>query len=206
MSTGTRRRRTRAEQQAETRARLLQASAEAFAAHGFEGASIDHITELAGYSRGAFYSNFADKSELLLELSGARMEAFAAALPDILAAGEDDQIRDAARWLVGQEPPVEILLLVELARLRGERPEVAELLTGFVDRTLGFVDEVLEVAPAQPSATTEADRAARSQALLSAVLGLSLLRHVGIEVDARTVELLLAGVLHGPLLDHGDHR
>jgi AcrR family transcriptional regulator len=204
VSTDTRRRRTRAEQQAETRARLLEAGAEAFAAHGFDGASIDHITELAGYTRGAFYSNFSDKAELLLELSSARMEEFAAALPGILAVREDDQIGEAARWLVGQAPPVEVLLLVELARLRADHPEVAALLTGFVDRTLGFVDEVLEAAPAQPSPSATADRTVLPQALLSAVLGLSLLRHLGVEVDARTVELLLTGVLHSPLLD-GDH-
>jgi TetR/AcrR family transcriptional regulator, transcriptional repressor of aconitase len=206
ITTHTRRRRTRAEQQAETRARLLEAGAEAFAAHGFEGASIDHITELAGYTRGAFYSNFADKAELLLELSATRMEAFAAALPDILAAREDDQIGEAARWLVGQDPPVEVLLLVELARLRAGNPDVAELLTGFVEGSLGFVDEVLEAAPDQPAPTTEAGRTALPQALLSAVLGLSLLRHLGVDVDARTVELLLAGVLHSPLLDRDDDR
>jgi AcrR family transcriptional regulator len=206
VTTDTRRRRTRAEQQAETRARLLEAGAEAFAAHGFEGASIDHIAELAGYTRGAFYSNFADKAELLLELSAARMEAFAAALPSILAAREDDQIGEAARWLVGQAPPVEVLLLVELARLRADNPHVAELLTGFVDRTLGFVDEVLEAAPDQPSPTTAAARTALPQALLSGVLGLSLLRHLGVDVDARTVELLLAGVLRSPLLDRDDDR
>jgi TetR/AcrR family transcriptional regulator, transcriptional repressor of aconitase len=198
-----RRRRTRAEQQAETRNRLLEAAAEAFAAHGFEGASIDHITDRAGYTRGAFYSNFSDKAELLLELSTARMEDFAAVLPSILAAREDDQVAEAARWLVAQEPPVEVLLLVELARLRTENAEVAEVLDRVVAGTLGFVDEVLDAAPAQPSPTSAADEVALPQALLSAVLGLSLLRHLGVAVDARTAELLLAGVLHSPVLDDG---
>jgi AcrR family transcriptional regulator len=195
-----RRRRTRAEQQAETRTRLLEAAAEAFAAHGFDGASIDHITDLAGYTRGAFYSNFSDKAELLLELSAARMQGFAAVLPGILAAHEDAQVGEVARWLVAQPPPVEALLLVELARLRGEHPEVGALLDGFVARTLGFVDEVLDAAPDQATPASAADRTALTQALLSAVLGLSLLRHLGLEVDARTAELLLAGVLHSPVL------
>jgi AcrR family transcriptional regulator len=195
-----RRRRTRAEQQAETRTRLLEAAAEAFAARGFEGASIDHITELAGYTRGAFYSNFSDKAELLLELGSARMEDFAAVLPGILAVHGDDQIAEAARWLVAQDPPVEVLLLVELARLRVENPEVATLVDGFLSRSLGFVEQVLEAADDQPSPATGEDRAALPQALLSAVLGLSLLRHLGVEVDEHTAELLLAGVLRSPKL------
>jgi AcrR family transcriptional regulator len=199
-----RQRRTRAEQQAETRARLLEAAAEAFAAQGFEGASIDGITERAGYTRGAFYSNFSDKAELLLELSDARMASFAAVLPDILAAGQADQVREVARWLVEQPPPIETLLLVELGRLRHANAEVAALLDRLVTGSLGFVDTVLDAAPDQSPAAPGPDRTALSQALLAAVVGLSLLRHLGVEVDARTVELLLAGVLHSPVLDEGD--
>jgi AcrR family transcriptional regulator len=199
-----RQRRTRAEQQAETRARLLEAAAEAFAAQGFEGASIDGITERAGYTRGAFYSNFSDKAELLLELSDARMASFSAVLPDILAAGQADQVREVARWLVEQPPPIETLLLVELGRLRHANAEVAALLDRLVTGSLGFVDAVLDAAPDQSPAAPGPDRTALSQALLAAVVGLSLLRHLGVEVDARTVELLLAGVLHSPVLDEGD--
>jgi TetR/AcrR family transcriptional regulator, transcriptional repressor of aconitase len=199
-----RQRRTRAEQQAETRARLLEAAAEAFAAHGFEGASIDRITELAGYTRGAFYSNYSDKAELLLELSDARMASFAAILPDVLAAGQADQVREVARWLVDQPPPIETLLLVELGRLRHDHPEVAAVLDRLVSGSLGFVDAVLDAAPDQSPVAPGPDRAALSEALLAAVVGLSLLRHLGVEVAERTVELLLAGVLHSPVLDDAE--
>jgi AcrR family transcriptional regulator len=198
-----RQRRTRAEQQAETRARLLEAAAEVFAANGFDGASIDRITEQAGYTRGAFYSNYSDKAELLLELSEARMASFAAILPDILAAGQADQVREVARWLVEQPPPIETLLLVELGRMRHDHPEVAELLDRLVTRSLGFVDAMLDAAPDQSPAAPGPDRAALSQALLGAVIGLSMLRHLGVEVAPRTVELLLAGVLHSPVLESG---
>jgi AcrR family transcriptional regulator len=204
VTTPPRQRRTRAEQQAETRARLLEAAAEAFAAHGFEGASIDRITELAGYTRGAFYSNYTDKSELLLELSDARMASFAAILPDVLAAGQADQVREVARWLVDQPPPIETLLLVELGRLRHDNPEVAGVIDRLVTGTLGFVDAVLDAAPDQSPAVPGPDRAALSEALLAAVVGLSLLRHLGVEVAERTVELLLAGVLHSPVLEDAE--
>jgi AcrR family transcriptional regulator len=195
------RRRTRAQRQAETRARLVEAAAEVFAAHGFEGASIDTITERAGFTRGAFYSNFSDKAELLLELSATRMRDFALLLPEIVAVDRDQQIAEVARWLVDQEPPPEVLLLVELARLREGNDAVQPVLDHLTSSSLRFVEEVLAAAPDQPTPAGAADRAALSRALLAGVLGVQLLRHLGIEVDAHTAELLLAGALHSPVVD-----
>lgn len=62
------RRRSRAEQQAETRRRLLDGAAEVFRERGLGASSVEAITEAAGYSRGAFYSNFASKEQMFLEL------------------------------------------------------------------------------------------------------------------------------------------
>jgi AcrR family transcriptional regulator len=52
----------------QTRQRLRDAAWAMFNQEGFSGASIQRITDLAGYSRGAFYSNYSSKIELLLEL------------------------------------------------------------------------------------------------------------------------------------------
>ncbi len=51
-----------------TRAALLQAALQTFAEQGFHAASIEQICERAGYTRGAFYSNFSSKDELFLAL------------------------------------------------------------------------------------------------------------------------------------------
>jgi AcrR family transcriptional regulator len=59
---------TRAERQAETRRSLLDAAARVFIRRGFEGASIEAIAAEAGYTRGAFYSNFESKEQLFVEL------------------------------------------------------------------------------------------------------------------------------------------
>jgi AcrR family transcriptional regulator len=64
----TTRRLTRPEQQARTRAALLDAAERVFAERGFQGASVEVITESAGFSRGAFYSNFTSKEQLFAEL------------------------------------------------------------------------------------------------------------------------------------------
>ncbi len=54
-----------------TRVRLLAAAEEVFAERGFNGASVEDICEQAGFTRGAFYSNFESKDELVLELYAA---------------------------------------------------------------------------------------------------------------------------------------
>ena len=51
-----------------TKARLMRAAYEVFAEVGLDGASVEAICERAGYTRGAFYSNFSTKEELFFEL------------------------------------------------------------------------------------------------------------------------------------------
>ncbi|MFS0735249.1 helix-turn-helix domain-containing protein [Microbacterium sp. 1P10UB] len=52
-----------------TRRRLLDAAADVFAEDGLDATSVEAICERAGFTRGAFYSNFASKDELFLELA-----------------------------------------------------------------------------------------------------------------------------------------
>lgn len=53
-----------------TRQKLLDAAAQVFAEVGLDAASVEAICERAGFTRGAFYSNFETKDELFLELVG----------------------------------------------------------------------------------------------------------------------------------------
>ena len=52
----------------QTRARLLDAAHEVFAEVGMDAASVEMICERAGFTRGAFYSNFATKDDLCVEI------------------------------------------------------------------------------------------------------------------------------------------
>ncbi len=67
-----RKRLTRAEAKEQTRQRLLESAARAFADKGFGGASLEEIAESAGYSTGALYANFANKEQLFMEVVAAR--------------------------------------------------------------------------------------------------------------------------------------
>ena len=66
---------TRAERQRQTRAKLLDAAAALFVERGLQGASVEAIAERAGFTRGAFYSNFSTKEEVFTELLQDRVYA-----------------------------------------------------------------------------------------------------------------------------------
>src|SRR4051794_24088491 len=59
---------TRKEKQAETRQHLLDAAEQVFLRRGLQGSTVEEITAEAGFTRGAFYSNFNSKDELFVEL------------------------------------------------------------------------------------------------------------------------------------------
>jgi AcrR family transcriptional regulator len=83
-ATRTPRRLSREESRALTRDRLLDAAQAAFASRGFYGATLEEISESAGYSRGAVYSNFADKDELFLAVMDRRSHQEIDEIADLL--------------------------------------------------------------------------------------------------------------------------
>ncbi|MEU3986052.1 TetR/AcrR family transcriptional regulator [Streptomyces sp. NPDC026672] len=73
-----------------TRARLLDAAFTVFAAKGFGRVSIEEVCEAAGFSRGAFYSNFATLDELFFALYRQRADLIAEQVTQALALDGDD--------------------------------------------------------------------------------------------------------------------
>jgi AcrR family transcriptional regulator len=65
--------RSRAEKKLVTRSRLLDAAEKVFSTRGFADASLDEIAEIAGLTKGAVYSNFDKKLDLLLAVLDERM-------------------------------------------------------------------------------------------------------------------------------------
>ncbi|QWF37169.1 TetR family transcriptional regulator [Bordetella hinzii] len=59
---------TREQSREQTRQRLLDAAQELFLSQGYSASSVEDIAAAAGYTRGAFYSNFSSKAEMFLEL------------------------------------------------------------------------------------------------------------------------------------------
>lgn len=70
---------------AATRARLLAGAREVIAEQGVRGASVEAICDAAGFTRGAFYSNFGDRDELVLALIADDHETTLASVGAVLA-------------------------------------------------------------------------------------------------------------------------
>ena len=94
---------TRKDMQQQTRQRLLAAAEREIIQHGIQSASIRNISESAGYSLGAFYSNFVSKEAMLQELMELRIREEIQAFRQIVTeARENDTIEMLAlisAWL-----------------------------------------------------------------------------------------------------------
>jgi len=198
---------SRSATQAQTRERLLDAAEGAFAAEGFGGASLDRIAEDAGYTRGAVYSNFADKAELFVAVLDRRLDrrygevaeavraardpdAFVAALrnPPWKADGQQDAMR---QWL---------MLRDEFRLFALRHPAAAERLAGYDRRQRDYYVEAITHLLGQLDVELPTD--ARLAAAMLFALDESLVRQHWIDPEdvsatalADAVEFLLDAVV-----------
>jgi AcrR family transcriptional regulator len=92
---------TRSEKRAQTRERLLDAAERVFLRRGLHGSSVEEIAAEAGFTRGAFYSNFDSKEEMFVELLQDRVYRQYAAIA-VEAQAQPGSPRDRLRWGIEQ--------------------------------------------------------------------------------------------------------
>jgi AcrR family transcriptional regulator len=80
-----------------TRERLLDAAAQVFAHVGFGAASVEAIAEAAGFTRGAFYSNFESKEQLFVALIHRQARVHLAALEAAVSGLDAEAVHGSAR-------------------------------------------------------------------------------------------------------------
>ena len=99
----TRKRLSREDSREQTTQRLLDAAEKLIARKGLDAASVENIAAAAGYSRGAFYSNFKSKDDLFIELLR-RDHLKSMAELNVLRTSELplDQVQDRARDIYSQ--------------------------------------------------------------------------------------------------------
>jgi AcrR family transcriptional regulator len=158
-----------------TRLRLIEAAETLFIRRGFDDASVDEISEMAGYSRGAFYSNFDNKEQVFLAVIHRRRPK---ALEDILQRVSEPLERVAAvrNWFANQWRLKDFIALrMEFSRRafrdRSVRTHLAELFRQELETYSASVGRVLcakdEVAAGRPEIVV--------LVLLAAALGLGIL-------------------------------
>jgi AcrR family transcriptional regulator len=78
----------------ETRQRLLEAALRVFAEQGFGRSTVEQVCERAGYTRGAFYSNFASLDDLFLAMWEQRSTELIDGLTQALAEMDTSKVKD----------------------------------------------------------------------------------------------------------------
>jgi len=112
-----------------TRARLLTAAYTEFCDRGFQATTVEHVCRRAGFTRGAFYSNFSTTEELFLALWDQQADRIidgARALVELLAV-VDDPLETTQSALADLEhvEPRWFLLNTEFMLHVARHPEVA---------------------------------------------------------------------------------
>jgi AcrR family transcriptional regulator len=102
-----------------TRERVLDAARDVFAERGVIGATVEEICDRAGFTRGAFYSNFEDKADVLEALIAREHARLLAHLDETLALveeagpGDEAELAPVVDRILGSVPEDRHLSLVQ---------------------------------------------------------------------------------------------
>jgi AcrR family transcriptional regulator len=119
-----------------TREKLFEAAATVFEEQGIGGASIEAIAAAAGFTRGAFYSNFKSKDELIIAMLEDHVEQAIRRNLDLLAKHQNlSDFIDALKTMdrsrqdpLGRSPLLHMEMILFVARAEKRRPELAKRL------------------------------------------------------------------------------
>lgn len=141
---------TRRERQALTRDRLIEVASDELLRSGFRGTSLERVAEAAGFSKGAVYSNFASKEDLVLAVLDQRFRHRLDRLRDRLEAAPEtveDRLSTFSTWwaeLVTEQGWG--VLIFELASHSRDKPEIRQQMT---QREVAIVDFVAMLIAAE---------------------------------------------------------
>jgi AcrR family transcriptional regulator len=131
--------------------KLFEAAARVFEEQGIGGASIEGIAAAAGFTRGAFYSNFKSKDELIIAMIEDHVAQSIRRNLDLLARHKTiADFIDALKAMdrsqqdpLGRSPLLHMEMILFVARAEKRRPELAKrlrarrkLITDIVETTL----------------------------------------------------------------------
>ena len=141
-------RKTRLESQQETRQNLLEAARMLFTELGYEATSIRGICDKAGYSQGAFYSNFNNKSEVLLELLE-QYKSFEAnsrkQLIDDAGGNFEKALNDMTLWFERNDQNISYTILFLEMQLHALRhPEFVKTYNNLMDEQKSFYTKLVQ--------------------------------------------------------------
>lgn len=136
----------------DTRDKLFEAAARVFEQDGIGGASIEAIAAEAGFTRGAFYSNFGSKDELIFAMLEDHVEQSIRRNMEILAQHKNlDDFIAALKTMdrgwqdpLGRSPLLHMEMILFVARAEKRRPELAKRLRARRKLTADIIEATLK--------------------------------------------------------------
>jgi AcrR family transcriptional regulator len=180
--------------------KLFEAAARLFEEQGIGGASIEAIAAAAGFTRGAFYSNFNSKDELIIAMLEDHVAQTVRRNLDLLAAhGTADDFIGALKTMdrsrhdpLGRSPLLHMELILFVARAEKRRPELAKRLRA----RRKLVAEIVETTAKNSGKTRALDAAWAGAILLALEDGFRLHRLIDPETTPADSFLRAIGDLH----------
>jgi AcrR family transcriptional regulator len=193
---------TRSESQARTRAALIRAAGEVFVERGFQRASVEAIAERAGFTRGAFYSNFSSKEEIFAELLQSTVyAAYRAMEEEQLAAEALPSARESAKRLAQIQAHPDghwmFRLWLELLLQAGRDARMRELAVEFWRTNRGLLTQLVERRFADVGRPPPLPPGVMASAMIAMDIGLAIQHYV----DPDAVPLDVYPDVFGTLFD-----
>lgn len=199
----------------QTRETLIEAAAQVFAERGFQGASLDEVAAVAGFTKGAVYSNFKSKDDLFLAVLESRFDRNLAALHATLdaAKGEPDEhlfdFIDYLRPQFGTGDDEWGALYYEFCLYARRNPEVKAKLAAFQRADVSAVARIIENEHTRHGIEADEPDEHLARIVVALVNGLSSMRMVDDAViDDSVLESVMTFIGRAmiPTARHGDVR
>ena len=159
----------------ETRRRIIENAADAFADRGYAATSLNDLVGASGLTKGAFYFHFDSKEELALEVFRSRHEAWAGTVAE--AMGEHDRaidrlmsiMRTVARMI---EADPASRCVGRIAEELAEDPRLAPIVKRQFDTWVEMTSLLLRQAQEEGDARPDLDAQAVSEVAVASFIGM----------------------------------
>jgi TetR/AcrR family transcriptional regulator, repressor for uid operon len=192
----------------ERRERILEAAEQAFAAHGFHAATMQHVAEAAGMSAGNLYRTFPSKEAIVEGLCSRDQQERAASFAKAAeAASIFAAFAAGLRQHIALRPRQKATLIVEIWAEGARNPAIAAMSRAVDADILARLERMIDIAKAKGEAAASVDSAAVARFLFTYVGGLlkRLACEPGFEAEAEAEQafLLFKALCEGALAPLG---
>lgn len=196
----------------QTRDHLLAAAAQVFAERGFHGATLDEVARVAGFTKGAVYSNFKNKDDLFLALFRANYEREMAQVVATLESSTVPAVERLSDFVAlvqkeSHQAPNSALLYLEFWLYAARNPEGRAQLAAIDDEAVQSLADLLRAERANEGIEPLGDPERVARVIETLFRGIGLLRVIQPDVvDDELLTVAIEFIARGLEANHSPSR